>query len=162
MLSQKQHNARSREARGSRFWPRKLNARRIACARSTRISASADAKESHRCVPNGRPLSFFFASQIPVESHLIISNRSVPRLETHLTPFAATPLPVLIDTNSATKYTTSSPPAPKISSADRGAKLRLIWSAEMTGTAAARRRLSLSGRVRLVGSWGQARLVCVG
>jgi hypothetical protein len=65
-------------------------------------------------LPNAS-LRFCFASQFPVESHLIISNRSVPRLETHLTPFAPTPTPVLIDTNSATKNTTSSPPALNLS-----------------------------------------------
>jgi hypothetical protein len=65
-------------------------------------------------LPNAS-LRFCFASQFPVESHLIISNRSVPRLETYLTPFAPTPTPVLIDTNSATKNTTSSPPALNLS-----------------------------------------------
>jgi hypothetical protein len=48
----------------------------------------------------------------PVESQLIISNRSVPRLETPLTPTPSTKVTVLIDTNSDTKNTTSSPPAP--------------------------------------------------
>jgi hypothetical protein len=49
----------------------------------------------------------------PVATQLIISNRSVPRLETHLTPTPATKHLVLIDTNSDTKFRPATPPAPQ-------------------------------------------------
>jgi hypothetical protein len=74
----------------------------------------------------------------PVESQLIISNRSARRLETPVTPTSPTNLPVLIDTNSDTKYTTSPRPAPQISRQDFAPNL----TAKSAPNASRRTRLS--------------------
>ena len=59
-----------------------------------------------RIEAEGEHLPLLFASKFPVESQLIISNRSARRLETPLTPFPPTKVAVLIDTNSAHFYPT--------------------------------------------------------
>jgi hypothetical protein len=57
--------------------------------------------------------SFLTPSREPVATQLIISNRSVRRLETPVTPSLSTNVPVLIDTNSDTKFRPAPPPAPQ-------------------------------------------------
>jgi hypothetical protein len=78
-------------------------------SRPSQISCRRPVTAGQRSVLTGQ---FSTSFQEPVATQLIISNRSAPRLETQLTLFPPTNLPVLIDTNSDTKFRPATPPAP--------------------------------------------------